>query len=89
MLIILHALHCVDRCFFAFLPYLTICHTVLVSALTHFDQKKMIYILCLNPLTGELKVRVVGFVLKKLITYLNLLILPHFTLGTCSVLHCE
>ena len=49
----------------------------------------MIYILCLNPLTGELKVRVVGFVLKKLITYLNLLILPHFTLGTCSVLHCE
>ena len=42
-------------------------------------QKKnnKIWILCQNSLTRELKIRVVGFVLKKLLTYLEMLIVPH------------
>ena len=32
-------------------------------------QKNQIWILCQNSLTRELKIRVVGFVLKKLLTY--------------------
>ena len=31
MLIVPHALHCVDSCFFCILPHLTVWHTVLVS----------------------------------------------------------
>ena len=34
-------------------------------------------ILCQNSLTRELKIRVVGFVLKKLLTYFEMLIVPH------------
>ena len=47
-------------------------------------QKKMlcqIWILCQNSLTRELKIRVVGFVLKKLLTFFENLIVPH-------ALHC-
>ena len=44
-------------------------------------QKKkkifQIWILCQNSLTRELKIRVVGFVLKKLLTFFENLILPH------------
>ena len=42
-------------------------------------QKKIfqIWILCQNSLTRELKIRVVGFVLKKLLTFLENLIVPH------------
>ena len=43
-------------------------------------KKKPIWILCQNSLTRELKmrlVRVVGFVLKKLLTYFEMLIVPH------------
>ena len=40
-------------------------------------KKREIWILCQNSLTGELKIRVVGFVLKKLLTYFEMLILPH------------
>ena len=40
-----------------------------------------IWILCQNSLTRELKIRVVGFVLKKLLTFFENLILPH-------ALHC-
>ena len=36
-----------------------------------------IWILCQNSLTRELKIRVVGFVLKKLLTFFENLILPH------------
>ena len=32
-------------------------------------KKNQIWILCQNSLTRELKIRVVGFVLKKLLTY--------------------
>ena len=32
MLIVPHALHCIDGCFFSILPYLTVWHTVLISA---------------------------------------------------------
>ena len=32
---------------------------------------------CQNSLTRELKIRVVGFVLKKLLTYFEMLIVPH------------
>ena len=34
-------------------------------------------ILCQNSLTRELKIRVVGFVLKKLLTYFEMLIVLH------------
>ena len=40
-----------------------------------------IWILCQNSLTRELKIRVVGFVLKKLLTFFENLIVPH-------ALHC-
>ena len=40
-------------------------------------QKNQIRILCQNSLTRELKIRVVGFVLKKLLTYFEMLIVPH------------
>ena len=33
--------------------------------------------LCQNSLTRELKIRVVGFVLKNLFTYFKMLIVPH------------
>ena len=37
----------------------------------------------------ELKIRVVEFVLKKLLTYFEMLIIPHFTLGTYSDTHMK
>ena len=40
-----------------------------------------IWMLCQNSLTRELKIRVVGFVLKKLLTFFEMLIVPH-------ALHC-
>ena len=40
-------------------------------------KKKQIWILCQNSLTRELKIRVVRFVLKKLLTYFEMLIVPH------------
>ena len=40
-------------------------------------KKTQIWILCQNSLTRELKIRVVGFVLKKLLTYFEMLIVPH------------
>ena len=43
-----------------------------------FKKKKIqIWILCQNSLTRELKIRVVGFVRKKLLTYFEMLIVPH------------
>ena len=44
---------------------------------THTQKKIKIWILCQNSLTRELKIRVVGFVLKKLLTYFEMLIVPH------------
>ena len=44
-------------------------------------EKNQIWILCQTSLTTELKIRVVGFVLKKLLTYSEMLIVPH-------ALHC-
>ena len=41
------------------------------------QKKNQIWILCQNLLTRELKIRVVGFVLKKLLTYFEMLIAPH------------
>ena len=43
----------------------------------HPKKKNQIWILCQNSLTRELKIRVVGFVLKKLLTYFEMLIVPH------------
>ena len=40
-------------------------------------KKNQIWILCKNSLTRELKIRVVGFVHKKLLTYFEMLIVPH------------
>ena len=40
-------------------------------------KKKKNWILCQNSRTRELKIRVVGFVLKKLLTYFEMLIVPH------------
>ena len=44
---------------------------------THTHKKNQILILCQNSLTRELKIRVVGFVRKKLLTYFEMLIVPH------------
>ena len=43
----------------------------------HPKKKKEIWILCQNSLTRELKIRVAGFVLKKLLRYFEMLIVPH------------
>ena len=40
-------------------------------------KKSQIWILCQNSLTRELKIRVVAFVIKKLLTYFEMLIVPH------------
>ena len=40
-------------------------------------KKKKIWILCQNSLTRELKIRVVRFMLKKWLTYFEMLIVPH------------
>ena len=75
MLIVPHALQCVDGCFFVFyhiLPHLTFCFWQ-----TAFRFK----ILWQNSLTRELNIKVVGFVLKKILTYFEMLIVPH-------ALHC-
>ena len=40
-------------------------------------KKNQIWILCQNSLTRELKINVVGFVRKKLLTYFEMLIVPH------------
>ena len=40
-------------------------------------KKKKIWILCQTSLTREVEIRVVGFVLKKLLTYFEMLIVPH------------
>ena len=40
-------------------------------------KKNQIWILCQNSLTRELKIRVVGFVLKKILTFFEMLIVPH------------
>ena len=63
MLIVPHALQCVDGCFFCILPHLTFCF------------------LWQNSLTRELNIKVVVFVLKKILTYFEMLIGPH-------ALHC-
>ena len=39
-----------------------------------------IWVLCQNSLTRELKIRVVGFVLKKLFTHFEFLIVSHATI---------
>ena len=41
------------------------------------QEKNQIWILCENSLTSELKIKVVGLVLKKLLTYFEMLIVPH------------
>ena len=40
-------------------------------------KKNQIWIHCQNSLTRELNTKVVGFVLKKLLTYFEMLIVPH------------
>ena len=65
MLIVPHALHCVDSCIFVFTSFDTVWHTVLVSVpgtppppFPNFFYQ--IELLCQNSLTRELTVRVVG-----------------------------
>ena len=68
---------------FCILPLLTVWHTVLVSVFppplptptpSTFFFSFQIWILCRNSLTRELKIRVVGFALKKLFTHFEMLI---------------
>ena len=91
MLIIPHALHCVDGCCFVF--YLSWQSGILflvsvfppprppppLPTLTpiHIFFSFQIWILCQNSLTRELKIRVVGFALKKLFTHFEMLIVSH------------
>ena len=42
-----------------------------------------IWILCQNSLTRELKIRVVGFILKKLFAHFEMLIVSHALLTVC------
>ena len=114
MLIVPHALHCVDGCIFEFTSFDTVCcfgfylvpspppppqkkndYMIMPENFNkNLEQKrgpaspppppppkkkkkKQIWILCQNSLTRELKIRVVGFVLKKLLTYFEMLIVPH------------
>ena len=44
---------------------------------THIFFSFQIWILCQNSFTRELKIRVVGFVLKKLFTHFEMLIVSH------------
>ena len=72
---------------FCFLPLLTVWLTVLVSVFPlstptphlqpHIIFSFQIWILCQNSLTRELKIRVVGLVLKKLFTHFEMLIVSH------------
>ena len=86
MLILPHALHCVDRCIFLYLTSTdTVLHTVfgvnallLLSTHTHTHTHTNIFFsnldFSLSKFTGELKIRVKGFVLKRLLTYIEMLI---------------
>ena len=72
---------------FRILPHLTVWHTVLKFQCPSAPpplQKIQIWILCQNSLTRELKIRVVGFVLKKLLTYSH--VYWNFECSTCSTL---
>ena len=62
MMIVPHALHCVDSYCFIFTSTDTVWHTVLMSV----PQKNQILVLCKTSPTKELKIRVIRFVLKKL-----------------------
>ena len=90
MLIVPHALHCADGCCFVFylswqsgLLFWFQCFLHLPSPPHPHPQffSFQIWILCQNSLTWELKIRVVGFVLKKLFTRFEMLIVSH-------ALHC-
>ena len=72
MLIVKHALQCVDGCFFFILPHLTLCFWH-----TEFRFKFFVKI----DLLEKLNIEVVWFVFKKLLMYLEKLIVPH-------ALHC-
>ena len=57
---------------------------------THTQKKKKNYYSDLgsqNSITRWLKIRLVGFVLKKLLTYIKMLIVPHVNLGNCVEYH--
>ena len=71
MLIVPHALQCVDGWFFVF-------YRIWHLLLAYWIQNKIVW---QNSLTRKLKIRVVGFVLKKILTYFEMLIVPH-------ALHC-
>ena len=66
-----------------FTSFDTVWHTVLVSVPPPPQQQQKIQnsILRQNSLTRELNIKVVWFVLKKLLTYFEMLIVPH-------ALHC-
>ena len=77
---------------FCILPLWTVWHTVLVSVFPSPSPLPpppppfgffsfQIWILCQNSLTRELKIRVEGFALKKLVTHFEMLIVLH-------ALHC-
>ena len=82
MLIVPHALQCVDGCFFVFYRIWHSASGILnsnLNSLAKFTYYRGQYksCSCQNSLTRELKIRVVGFVRKKLLTYFEMLIVPH------------
>ena len=72
MSIVPHALQCVDGCFFCILPHLTFCFWHTDFRFKFFGKLS---------LTRGLNIKVVGFVLKKILTYFEMLIVPR-------ALHC-
>ena len=79
MLVNSHALHCVDGCCLYFILFDRVAYYFGFSTRprptpphcrpTHFFRFRFF---CLNSLTIELKIRVIGFVLKKLLTYFEI-----------------
>ena len=74
MLIVPHALLCVDGCCFVFYWV-----TILVSVFPPLPTSPLHHLQPHNNFTRKLKIRLIGFVLKKLFTHFEMLIVSHVT----------
>ena len=72
MLIVPHALHCVDGCCFVFYWL-----TILVSVFPPLPTSPLHHLQPHNNFTRKLKIRLIGFVLMKLFTHFEMLTVSH------------